>query len=169
MKNILSLRFIALPVLVLSLFVSCKKEDGPLSDSKPAVPVIVSNAIAFRPEPTVSFSKAAVVNGVTAPIQIVLTIPSSSGRTIKEITKVAASTSYTAIQSTGTTGFYTTGPIAASGTSVTFNTTAAEYTAKTGQAITATNTELGRRFYFMLTLDDGSVIITEAVRVLVQD
>ena len=33
----------------------------------------------------------------------------------------------------------------------------------------AANTELGNRFYFLLTLDDGSTIVTTPVRVLVLD
>lgn len=152
------------------LLSSCEKEDGPLSDLKPAVSVTVSNATAYRPEPTVSVSKSVIVSpGVVGPIQIVLTIPATSGRTITSITKVAASTSYAAIQSTGTTGFYTTAPIPGSGTTATFNTTLTEYVSKTGQAITASNTELTRRFYFLVTLDNGSVIVTEPVRVLVLD
>lgn len=157
-------------MLVAVLFSACKKEDGPLSDLKPAVSVKVSNAIDYRPEPTVAVSKSVVVSpGVVGPIKIILTVPSTSGRTITSITKVAASTSYTAIQSTGTTGFYTTAPIPGSGITATFNTTLTEYVTKTGQAITASNTELTRRFYFLVTLDDGSVIVTEPVRVLVLD
>ena len=152
------------------LFTACKKEEGPLTDVLPPVGVTVSNAMAYRPEPTVSVSKSAVVSpGVVGPIQIILSIPASSKRTIKSITKVAASTSYAAIQSTGTTGFYTTAPILGSGTSATFSTTLTEYVAKTGQTIPASNTELSRRFYFLVTLDDNSVIVTESVRVLVLD
>jgi hypothetical protein len=157
-------------MLVAVLFSACKKEDGPLSDLKPAASINVKNAIDYRPEPTVGVSKSAVVSpGVVGPIQIVLTLPVSSSRTIASITKVAASTSYAAIQSTGTTGFYTTAPIPGSGITATFNTTLTEYVTKTGQAIPASNTELTRRFYFLVTLDDGSVIVTEAVRVLVFD
>lgn len=157
-------------MLAAVLFTACEKEDGPLSDLKPAVSVTISNATDFRPDPTVTASKSAIVSpGVIGPIKIVLSIPASSGRTITSITKVAASTSYTAIQSTGTTGFYTTAPIPGNGTTATFNTTLTEYVAKTGQAITASNTELTRRFYFLVTLDDGSVIVTVPVRVLVID
>jgi hypothetical protein len=157
-------------LLAAVLFSGCEKEDGPLSDLKPTVSVTVNNAIAFRPEPTVGVSKSAIVSpGVVGPIQIVLSIPASAKRTITSITKVAASTSYAAIQSTGTTGFYTTGPIPGTGTTATFNTTLTEYVAKTGQAIPASNTELTRRFYFLVTLDDASVIVTEPVRVLVFD
>lgn len=148
----------------------CKKETGPLSDIRPATPVTVNNAVAFRPEPTVSVSRAVVVSpGVVGPIDIILSIPASSPRTISAITRVVASTNYAQIQNTDTTGIYKSTPIAGSGKTVTFKTTLTEYTAKTGLAIPASNTELPRRFYFLLTLDDNSTVITEAVRVLVLD
>lgn len=115
------IRKIAGLALTVSLIIGCKKEVGPLSDIIPDIPVTVTNAIAYRPDPAVSTSLAGGGN-----IQIILSIPESSGRTIKEV-KIATNTSYSAIQSTGTTGFYTTAPIAASGTTFTFNTTIAQY------------------------------------------
>jgi PBP1b-binding outer membrane lipoprotein LpoB len=168
MKHII--KNISVVLLAAVLFSSCSKETGPLTDVKPTVSVTVSNAMAYRPDPTVSVSKTAVVSpGVVGPIQVIFSIPASSKRTIQSITKVAASTSFAAVQSTGTTGFYTSAPIPGTGTTATFNTTLTEYVAKTGQAISASNTELTRRFYFKITLDDNSVIITEPVRVLVLD
>lgn len=166
-KNFKILSFL---VLMITL-VSCKKEDfNGLSDLRPAVPVTVTNAIDFRPEPTVTTSKSA-----GGSIQITLSIPASSGRTIKEITKIAVATNYSQIQSTGTTGFYTTTPpftpIPVNSTTYTFNTTLAEYVLKGPGVIptvsTTVGTELAKRFYFLLTLDDGTVIIPESVRVLV--
>lgn len=160
---------ISAAVLAISLFTACEKERGPLTDIKPDIPVLVSNAVDYRPEPTVTVSKAAVVSpGVLGPITITLSIPQGTGRSIKEITKVAAATTYSTVQ--GTTGLYNLAPIpATTATTVTFTTNLTEYTAKTGQPVTATNTELGRRFYFVVTLDDNSTIVTEPVRVLVQD
>lgn len=157
---------------------SCKKEAfNGLSDVRPAVPVTVRNAVDYRPEPTVQTSIAA-----GGAIQIILEIPASSGRTIKEISRIALSTTYSKIQ--GTTGLWnmtgtTINPIAVNATSYTFNTTLAEYTAKGGGAIpgaglttgagvsTTAGTETSQRFYFMLTLDNGDVLISESVRVLV--
>jgi hypothetical protein len=145
----------------------CSKDgSGNIANIKPAVPVTVQNAMDYRPDPTVSTSIAG--GGV---IQIILTIPAGLGRSLKEITKVAASTAYTQIQSSGTTGFYNTAPLAASGTSVTFTTSLTEYFVKkpvsSSNPVATVNTELGNRFYFLLTLDDGSQLITEPVRVLV--
>jgi len=145
--------------------ISCKKEDfNGLSDVRPAVPVTVTNAIDFRPEPTVSTSI-----GAGGAIKIILAIPASTGRTIKEITRIAISTTYTKIQ--GTTGLWNSAPVPVNATTYTFNSSLTEYTAKGGGAIppvsTTAGTELTNRFYFMLTLDDGSVLISEPVRVLV--
>ena len=166
-KNLKFLSFLFLTVVM----VSCKKEAfNGLSDVRPAIPVTVTNAIDYRPEPTVSTSVAA-----GGAIQIVLSIPASSGRTIKEITKIAASTTFTQIQSTGATGFYTTAPsfapIPVNATTYTFNTSLSEYILKGPGTVptisTTVGTELAKRFYFLITLDDGSVIIPEPVRVLV--
>jgi hypothetical protein len=146
---------------VLMAFSSCKKDGfGPLTDSVATIPVTITNAMASRPEPTVSVSKA------TGIISIQLAIPSTSGRTIKEITRVSATTTPTAVQ--GTTGLYNTAPIPASGTSVEFTSTLAQYTAKTGKAIAAANNvELANRFYFLITLDNNQTIVTRPVRVFV--
>jgi len=154
-----------LAVLIVAGLCACKKEQfGKTGDSIPTGPIVVQNAMAFRPDPTVSTSKSA-----GGAIQIILAVPAESGRTIKEITKVAANTTYTQIQSTGTTGFYTSAPIPVNGLTATFNTTLAEYVVKAAGTIPASNTELAKRFYFLLTMDDGSTIVTTSVRVLVLD
>lgn len=152
------------------LLAGCNKEKGLGPNyrgyTSPAIPVTVQNQVDNRPDPTVTTS----LSGSGA-IQIILTIPSTSGRTIKEITKVATATSYVQIQSTGASGFYTTTPIAGSGATVTFNTSITEYFAK--NPVSGTNpaakqdTELTLRYYFMVTLDDGSVLYPMPVRVLV--
>ena len=109
-RNILSFIILAASIS------SCKKDGfGPLTDTRPEIPVTVKNVYDYRPQPTVLASKAA--NKIT----IELEIPATTGRTIKEITKVAASTNYTAVQGTtvGPTGLYTNVPIPGSGNSVT--------------------------------------------------
>lgn len=145
---------------------SCKKENISLENKFPDVPVTVTNKIGTFTAPTVSTSFSAGGN-----ISIVLAIPASTGRTFKEITRIAAGTAYGSVQVT--TGLYNAAPIAASGTSFTFTTTLAEYYAKTGitpitaaAAGTATSL-LGRNFYFMITLDNGQVIVPTYVRVYV--
>lgn len=154
-------------LLAVVLFTSCDKETGPLTDIRPAVPVTVNNAIAYRPEPTVSTTLAA----TDSIINIVLSIPASSKRTIAAISKVALTTSYTQIQSTGTTGFYPYGTVTLGGTTATFKTSIREYflfkPVSGSNPAAAANKELTNRYYFKVTLDDGTIIIPEAVRVLV--
>ena len=150
-------------VLLFTGFVSCKKTEGftPLTDTKPGIPVTVANAIDYRPNPTVKTSKA------DGKIQITLQIPANSGRTIKEITRVFAGTAYTGVQSS--TGLYNSAPIPGNGTSATFNTTLTEYVTKAAGTIPASNAELAKRIYFMITLDNDQVIYPADVRVLVVD
>lgn len=156
-------KYIKLLSVVIMAFVlgSCTKQTiGPLLDLRPNIPVTVANAVDYRPDPTVSTSKSA-----GGAIQIILSIPTGLGRTIKEITKVSASTSYTLVQ--GATGAYNSAAIPGSGTTATFNTTLAEYVTKAPGVIPAANSELAKRFFFIVTLDDNSTIVTMPTRVLV--
>jgi hypothetical protein len=153
-------------------FSSCKKDGfGPLTDNRPTVPVTINNVFDYRPSPTVKASKA------ENQIKIVLEIPANSGRTIKEIRKIAASTTanYTAIYSgttvgTSTSQLWSNTPITVNSTTYTFTTTFDEYKTKTGVTTTpASNTLLGRDFYFVLRLDNDQDIIPTNVRVWVVD
>ena len=160
-------------VLILVFAISCKKTEGfnSLSDNRPDVPVTVANAYDYLPAPTIKASKAE--NKIT----ITLQIPEASGRKIKEITKIAASTTanYTAIYSgtavgTGTTQLWSNTPIPVNGLSYTFNTTFDEYKTKTGGTTTpGSNAFLNRDFYFLVTLDNGQTIIPMYTRVWVVD
>ncbi|RAJ34215.1 hypothetical protein [Pedobacter cryoconitis] len=164
-KSILSLG-----VIITMAMTSCKKENISLENNFPDVPVTVTNKIGIFTAPAVSTSF-----GGGGAIKIVLEIPASSGRTIKEITRVAAGTSYGSVQTT--TGLYFPTPIAGNGTtSITFNTTLDEYVKKTNTlpanvptlATSGTATSfLARNFYFMITLDNGQVIVPTYVRVYV--
>lgn len=162
--NIKSGLFLGIFVLMISS--SCKKENVSLQNKFPEIPVTVPNKIGTYVAPTVSSSF-----GGGGAIKIVLEIPASSGKTIKEITRVAASTSVKSVQ--GTTGLYNTAPIPGTGTTATFNTTLAEYYAKAGgtpiTAVTAgtATSFLANSFYFMIALSDGQVIIPTQVRVYV--
>jgi hypothetical protein len=143
-----------------------KQETDPLLDLRPDVPVSINNATEYRPDPTVTTSMAGGGN-----IQVVLSIPVEAGRRIAEITRIAASTSYTRIQSSGTSGFYVATPIPVNGTTYTYNTTLTEYFTKnpvsTANPAAKANTELALRFYFLITLDDGTKLVTMPVRILV--
>jgi hypothetical protein len=161
LRNICLLMFAAIHIS------SCKKDGfGPLTDNRPDIPVTVANVFDYRPQPTVKASKTE--NKIT----IVLQIPATTGRTIKEITKSAASTNYTAVQGTtvGPTGLYSNTPVPGSGVTVTFTTTFDEYKTKTNTTTNpSSNALLARNFYFVLTLDNGEVIIPTPVRVWIVD
>jgi len=162
-KSIKKLSFLLLMTVAM---VSCKKDGfNGLSDNRPEVPVIVTNAVAFRPDPAVAASVSA-----GGAIQSILEIPESAGRTIKEVTRIALSNSYTRIQ--GTANLFNTAPIQVNNRTWTFNTSLAEYTARGGGAIpsisTTAATELTNRFYFLITLDDGTQVIPMPVRILVR-
>ncbi|MBB1286026.1 hypothetical protein HRH25_16705 [Flavisolibacter sp. BT320] len=159
-----------LALICLLGFGACKKEGlNPLSDFRPDIPVTVSNVFDYRPNPTVKASKA------DDKITITLQIPANSGRTIKEISKVAAATTanFTPIQTAttvSTNGLYSNTPIPGNGTSVTFETSFTEYKTKTATTTNpASNALLTRAFYFMITLDNGETILPQFVRVWVVD
>lgn len=151
-------------IVITLVLISCEKEVGPLSDLKPAVPIIISNATDFRPDPTVTTSLSG--GGV---ISITITIPAGIGSQIKEITNIATNTTYSAIQNAGP--FYIAAPIVVNGVSYTFNTSIAEYFVKNpvsaSNPAAAANVELARRFYFLITLSDNKTIVSQPVRVLV--
>jgi hypothetical protein len=151
---------------------SCKKDGfNGLSDVRPDVPVTVANIFDYRPAPTVRASKA------QNKIEIVLSIPSSTGRKIKEVTKIAASATanFTTIYSatavgTASTQLWSNTPIPVNNTSFTFTTTFDEYKTKTGTSTNpASEALLARDFYFLLTLDNGQTVIPQNVRVWVVD
>ncbi|RXK83484.1 hypothetical protein [Filimonas effusa] len=157
--------------LLLVAFSSCKKDgfDG-VSNSVPEVAVTFSDTYLMNNFPVVATSYNA-----GGAITFKLNIPANSGRTIKEITRVATGTSGTAYLSLNTTAsYYYNTPVAGSGTSASYSTTLAEYVTKTGGAIpteanrgSATAAYLARYFFFLVTLDNGQQIKTNAVRVYV--
>ena len=150
------------------IFSGCKKDDfNFLSTSYPDVPVTVTNLFGmYNGVPTVSTSLSS-----GGAITITLSIPSSSGRTLKEIPRVAVASTpnnYKVVEVT--TGLYNTAPLAATGTSFTFTTSLAEFTTKTGISVTTGGTAtsfLSRYFYFLITLDNGQQLIPVPVRVYV--
>ncbi|MBO9199185.1 MULTISPECIES: hypothetical protein [Niastella] len=147
--------------VALALNGCAKQETDPLMDARPEVSVTFPNAKEFRPDPTVYCSLNDSI------IQIELSIPASSGKTITEISKIASGTSYTKIQSNDISGWYVGTPIPATGTSVTYKTTLKEYFAFTKTTSVKANTELANKFYFSVKLNDGSQLVTMPVRVYV--
>ena len=156
-------------ILAVAALGGCNKQKGigpNYSDyNTAATPVTVTNAVDYRPDPTVTTS----LSGDSS-ITITLSLTSTNGRSLKQITEIAGSTSYGAIQ-TATTKFYNSAPIPATGNSATFKTSIAEYfqhyAVSSANPKATANVELANRFYFQLTLDDGSLVYPTPVRVLV--
>ena len=155
--------------LAVAALASCTKQHGlgpNYTDYNPSpTPIVVTNAVDYRPDPTVTTS----LSGDSS-ITITLSLTGNSGRNMKEITEVIGSTSYAAIQNPNSK-FYNAAPIPAAGNAATFKTSIAEYfknyKASAANPAAKANSELANRFYFQITLDDGSVVYPTPVRVLV--
>ncbi|HVG15500.1 MAG TPA: hypothetical protein VM935_11085 [Chitinophagaceae bacterium] len=159
-------------VIVMS---ACEKTEGftSLTDSPSTTPITVANIYDYLPGPTVKASKAE--NKIT------ITLQAPSGRTIKEVTKiaVAGTASYGPIQNgtvvgKGTNQLWSTTVIPVNAATYTFTTTFTEAIAKSPTALgitamPASNTLFGMDFYFKLTLDNGESVIPSYVRVWVVD
>ena len=137
-------------------------------DNRPAVAVTYPGTTTYGFNPFIISSLAG-----GGPIQFTLSIPSTSGRTIKEITKiVGGGTGITVatLNAATATSAYNSAPIAGSGTTAVFTTTIAAFKAKYPTVVTApvalpNYTEI--QFIFLVTLDDGTQIVPEPVRVRV--
>lgn len=163
-----------LTILLLALLAggsfSCKDDlvySDLVRDNRPAIPVTFPGATTYGFNPFITSSIAAGGN-----IQFTLSIPSTSGRTIKEITKIvggATGINVATLNAATTTTAYNTAPIAGSGTTAVFTTTLAAFKAKypTVSTVPATqaNTFTEIQFLFLVTLDDGTQIVPEPVRV----
>lgn len=152
---------------------ACKDDleySGLVRDNRPAVPVTFPNAKTFGGNPWIDVSVAG-----GGAIKFDLSIPSSSGRTIKEITRVAAGGTGINAGSLGPTtmaannSIYSNMPVAGSGTTATFQITLADFTRRYGAAINVAPSanplaprEIG--FIFLVTLDDNTQIVTQQVR-----
>ena len=135
-----------------------------VQDRRPAVPVTFSNAATFGANPFIIVSTAG-----GGEIKFDLSIPASSGRTIKEITTVVGGGTGVNAGSLNTAALkFNTAPIAGSGTTATFQTTIAAFSSKyptvnvAGIANPLTPREIA--FIFLVTLDNGDQIVTQQVR-----
>ena len=156
--------------LAVATIAGCTKQKGLGPNypdyNPPGAPVIVTNAVDYRPDPTVTTS----LSGDSS-ITITLALTGASGKSMTQITNIIGSTSYAAIQN-ATSKWYNAAPIAATNNSVTFKTSLAEYIKnypiKAGSnPAPAANVELANRFYFSIMLNDGSTVYPTPVRVLV--
>jgi hypothetical protein len=159
------LNIVSIIIAALAITSCSKQETDPLMDSRPEIPVNYTNAVEFRPDPTVYCSLKDSI------IQITLSVP--NGATIAEISRISTGTSYTQIQSGSATGWYVATPIQVNASTYTYSTTIKQYfTVNAPTAATGSNppakaeAELGLRFYFRIKLSDGTTLIPMPVRVL---
>ncbi|MGA0560092.1 hypothetical protein ACO2Q8_25750 [Larkinella sp. VNQ87] len=163
MKKI-AFQFLLLTVIALA-GTSCKDDyvySDLVKDNRPAVPVTYTGATTYGFDPYYEVSAAAGGN-----IKITLSIPQTSGRTIREITRVAAGATSINVQTlNNATQNYISAPITGSGTTVEFTTTLKDFATKR-PAVPSTPTTPYREiaFMFLVTLDDGSEIVAQPVRI----
>lgn len=166
MKSIINKGFLVALVAIASF--ACKddyKYSELVQDNRPAIPVTYPGTTTYGFNPFIVSSLAA-----GGPIQFTLSIPASSGRTIKEITKVlGGGTGITVanLNAATTATLLNTAPIAGTGTTAVFTTTVADFKKKYPSVSTTpvalpNYTEI--QFLFLVTLDDGTQIIPEPVR-----
>jgi hypothetical protein len=170
-------------IIILSVF-GCKKDYGPsLQDAISATPVTVQNQKYFERLPYVETSISG--GGV---VEVVLAIPETSPRTIKEVSRVTLH-ALTAAVPGGTPAFnastiqnpssyynYITAPIAGSGKTVTFKTSISEFLTKRRLTLYPRNTNAlaivpnqDMQMFFLVTLDDNSTVIPVETRCRVQN
>ena len=132
-------------------------------DNRPAVPVTFPNAQTFGGNPWIDVSVAG-----GGAIKFDLSIPASSGRTIKEITTVAGGATGINVGSLNSAAAkINTVPIPGSGTTASFTTTLAAFRTKFPTVnVTPSTTAVIREiaFIFLVTLDDNTQIVTQQVR-----
>ncbi len=154
-------------MVVMTVLVSCNKDYTEFySDNRPEIPVTFEGAL------TEGFNPYIKVPLASNTFKLTLTIPQSSNRKIKEITKVLAGS--TAINAGGVrTGTYITSPIVGNGNEVTFSTSVSEFRGKSAanekiikdfeNSTTLKTQEIA--FMFLLTLDNGQEIIPVQARI----
>ena len=155
--------------LAVAAMTGCSKQSGlgpNYSDyNPPAAPITVTNAVDYRPDPTVTTS----LSGDSS-ITITVALTGNSGKTMTQITNVIGATSYAPIQN-ASSKWYNAAPITATNNTATFKTSIAEYfknyPVSSANPKATANVELSNRFYFSITLSDGSVVYPTPVRVLV--
>ena len=161
--------------------------DHPINhDNIPEVPVLFATATTHGANPyyTVAWGTDGAGNALATPaannIVISISVPDSAPLKIREITKmISGATSITPGNVAAATFVnYLPAPIAVNGTSTTITTNMAEFNARTTPAasrvtaanvngITATSPYVERAFMFLVTLEDGSTIITQQLRLRV--
>jgi hypothetical protein len=169
-------------VACIGFFAQCA-DDGeyehPINaDNIPEVPVLFTGATTFGANPYYQVA----FQGGAAPITINIAVPGDAPLKIKEITKmIAGTTSITPGNvTTATVANYLAAPVTVNGASTTISTSLTEFNTKmpaasrvTQALVDAATTStpatpyVERAFMFLITLEDGTTIITQQVRLRV--
>lgn len=147
-------------VLVLAALFSCETDYGEFNrDNRPDIPLQFLNTTSFGHDPYVAVSE-------DEEIRFEMQIPENSGRTIREITSVAAGLTGLNPGALTTAGDYITEPIPNDGNRVTFTTTLEEFREKRPDAAVEVPDEgyAEIAFFFLVTLDNGETIVSMRAR-----
>jgi hypothetical protein len=155
-----------LSFLMIFAFFSCESDYGPFNrDNRPDVPLLFTNATTYGFDPYIEVSESG-----DGQIEFVMEIPEETGRTISQISGVAAgSTAINPGTLKSNDEDYIDAPVSGEGNTVTFRTSLAEFKVKR-PAVTITIPKDGFAeiaFIFLVTLDNGDEIISQRSRVRV--
>ncbi|MEM0939814.1 MAG: hypothetical protein AAGC64_02540 [Bacteroidota bacterium] len=150
----------SLIILILALFICCEDDDFDndfFEENLASIPINFPGSILAADAPTYTFAYNASTNiDITIPMEI----PSSSGRTISQISRVAAGN--TAINPGSLSDNYISSPISAGSNSVVFQTTTDEFSSLRTDSVEPGSTIA---FIFEIVLDDGQILISREIEV----
>lgn len=162
MKKIL---YTLLPILSLILLASCESDFGQFNrDNRPDIPLNFTNTTSFGFDPYIE-----ITNDPAASIVFEMEIPSTSGRTIREISAVGAGN--TAITTASLNTSFITAPIPGQGNRAVFQTTLGEFRElRPDVAISIPANGFAEiAFMFRVTLDNGEEIISMRTRARIRN
>ena len=187
MKSIYRILILVMGVGLLSQCDDDGVYEHPIAkDNHPEVPVLFATATTQGANPyyTVAWGTDGAGNALATPaannIVINISVPADAPLKIREITKMISGATGITPGNLATATFvnYLPAPVVVNGASTTITTNMAEFNARTTpaasrvtpanvNAITATSPYVERAFMFLVTLEDGSTIVTQQLRLRV--
>jgi hypothetical protein len=188
MKSLYKILILVMGAGLLSQCAQDGEYDHPINkDNIPDVPILFPGTTTHGANPFTTVAWGTDGSGAALPapaannIAIVISVPDDSPLKIREITKMIAGATSITPGILVTRGNYLAAPIAVNGTTVTINTTLSEFNGKPTtvvpaaervtqanvNGITATSPYVERAFMFLVTLDDGSTVVTQQLRMRV--
>jgi hypothetical protein len=148
--------------MAIALF-SCEQDFGEFNrPNRPLIPLEFMNATSYGSDPFIVVSLSG-----EGEIQFEMSIPENSGRTIKEITSVAAGSTAINPGTLNSAGNYNESPILGNGNKVIFITSLEEFRQKRPNvSLNIGNSGFGEiAFIFLVTLDNNETIVSMRSRV----